>query len=89
VKFLGGRHTLSILNYCLGKQGSRPDLVGTEGYEATDKVMNALGVTGFDRNTSEPLTEQLWGNFDTKFELTEIQMREDLPLFISDPSGRA
>lgn len=62
----------------MAKMGFRPDLAGTEGFEAADKVMTAIGMNEipFDTKTAESYEEQFWGNFDGKFELTEIEMRE-------------
>jgi len=42
-----------VFNYCLAKQGQRPDLVGTEGFEAADKVMKSFGMIGFDITTAQ------------------------------------
>lgn len=61
-----------------------------EGYLATDRVMKAIGMQEIPMSnlTAEPFEEQFWSNFDGQFGLTEIQMREDLPYFITDPSNR-
>jgi len=39
--------------------------------------------------TAEPFESQFWSTFDQQFSLTEIDMREKLPLFIADPSNRS
>lgn len=48
-----------------------------------------LGSVEFTQTTSMPAEEQFWQQFDGNFELTEAEMRKELPLFINDPSNLA
>jgi hypothetical protein len=81
---------LSVAQFVLAKQGLRPDLAKDESFIATDKVMTAIGMTEIplSKLTAEPFEIQFWNNFDGQFNLTEIQMREELPYFITDPTNR-
>ena len=43
-KFLGTKQHLSISQFVLAKQGSRPDLANDSSFLATDRVMEAIGL---------------------------------------------
>lgn len=90
IKFLGNRNTLSVNQFFLAQAGRRPDLVGTEGYEATARVFSAIGMDRFEASTltAEGLDSQFWNHFDQQFNLTEISMREELPNLIANPANR-
>mgnify|MGYP001316060774 FL=1 len=90
VKFLGGAKNFNVSAYVMAQQGLRPDLVNDEAYLTTEKVLNVVGMNTIPLTnlTAEPYETQFWNNFDGQFNLTEIQMREDLPYFITDPSNR-
>ena len=89
-KFVGARHNMTVQQYVLAKQGMRPDLANDEDFLTTDKVMTAIGMTEIPLSnlTAEPYEVQFWSNFDGQFNLTEIQMREELLYFITDPTNR-
>lgn len=38
--------------------------------------------------TAEPFENQFWSNFDGQYNLSEVQMREELPYFITDMNNR-
>jgi len=52
--------------------------------------MEAIGMCQIPitKLTSESFEDQFWTNFDGQQGLTELQMREELPFFITDPSNR-
>jgi len=81
---------MSVSSYCMTKGGFRPDLENTEEFLATERVMNAIGMNKADLSilTAEDFESQFWGSFDGLFELKEIEMREELPMFITDASSR-
>jgi len=81
---------LTVAQFVMAKNGLRPDLASDESFLTTDKVMTAVGMNKipYDTTTAEPYEVQFWGNFDGQFNLTEIQMRDELPYFITDPSNR-
>jgi len=89
-KFIGTKQNISLAQYCYTKQGLRPDLENTEAYLATDRVMEAIGMCQIPitKLTAESFEDQFWTNFDGQQGLTELQMREELPFFITDPSNR-
>lgn len=89
-KFIGTKHNISLAAYCYTKQGLRPDLENDEAFLATDRVMKAIGMQEIPITilTAESFEDQFWSNFDGQNGLTELQMREELPFFITDPSNR-
>jgi len=89
IKFLGSKNSLSVAQYLQAREGLRPDVFGTEGYEATARVLEAIGANfPSNKNTAREYDNQFWFNFDQRYELTEIGMREELPGLISDPQNR-
>jgi len=48
-----------------------------------------LGAIEFDPHTAQPVEEQFWDQFDGVFALNEVEMKEELPNFITDPNNRA
>ena len=87
--FMGGRGgNLSAGQYVLAKAGLLPHLAHDEGYLATDRVMDAVGLGAYppDRSTAEPFEHQFWSNVDGHLKLTEEGMRAELPA-ITGPSG--
>ena len=87
--FLGGRGgSLSAGQYSLAKAGLLPHLAHDEGYLATDRVMDAIGMGAYppDRTTAEPFEDQFWSNLDGHLNLTDEGMRSELPA-ITGPSG--
>lgn len=90
IKFLGNRNNLAVNQYFQARAGARPDLVGTEGFEATGRVLAAVGLGDFEasRLTAEAFDSQFWTHFDGHFDLTEISMREELPNLIANPANR-
>ena len=48
-----------------------------------------LGKVDITTQTSMPVEEQFWQQFDVINDLTESSMRKELPNFISDPSNQA
>ena len=90
LKFLGQRNMMSVSQYVLAKQGHRPDLQNDEGFQACERVLPAIGLElNLNILTAESWESQFWNSFDYQFGLTEIGLREELPKFISDPSGRS
>lgn len=90
-KFLGAKGTqMSVASYVFTKAGLRPALEHDEGYLATDRVMTAIGMNKikYNINTAEDPESQFWTNVDGTFELSEIGMKKDLAMMITDPSNR-
>ena len=75
----------------MAKSGKLDHLKNDEGYQATMRVMKAMGMDAveFNHKSAEPLVEQFWTQFDGMFDLTEAGMKEDLPLIVTDPNNRA
>lgn len=90
LRFLGNKHHMSVSQYVLANQGLRPDLVNDNSYQATERTFKAINLgLNLHKLTAEPFESQFWSTFDHQFALTEVDMREKLPQFISDPSGRS
>lgn len=90
LRFLGNRNHLCVSAYVYTNQGLRPDLANDEGYHAADRAFRAIGLElDINNLTAQPFECQFWETFDHTFNLTEVDMREKLPQFISDPSNRS
>jgi hypothetical protein len=86
---MSGVPTVNI--YIMAKTGKLDHLEGNEGFQATMRVLKALGIgeIEFDHTTAKPVEEQFWASFDTVYNLSEKDMREKLPYFVTDPNNRA
>ena len=86
---MAGQPSVNI--YIMAKTGKMTHLEGHEGFQATMRVLEALGVGSieFDHCSAQPLEEQFWGAYDRVFELSEPEMRKQLPYFVTDPNNRA
>ena len=89
-KFLGSGNQMSISSYLLAKNGLRKDLTADKGFLATAACFKAIGfIPKLSTVTAEPMESQFWMHFDHRFSLTEIGMKEALPVMIQDKSNRA
>merc|ERR1712048_343668 len=81
--------TPSFNVYALTAGGKIAD--DSEGYQATKRVMEAIGLGDIEFNTlsAEPLAEQFIKEYDIKMNLSEEGMAEELDAFVSDPASRA
>lgn len=86
---LTGHPTFNI--YILGRTGKLDHLQGDAGYQATMRVLDTmgLGAIDFDKYTAQPFEQQFWEQFDGVYELTETELRQELPYFVTDPTNRA
>jgi hypothetical protein len=87
-----GMHSAPCLNIWIqAKQGKLDHLKDDEGYQATIRVMSAMGFDAveFNTKTTRPLEEQFWEQFDGLYELTEASLKEDMPVLITDPTNKA
>lgn len=82
---LNSQPTFSI--YIYGKLGQLPHLESEPGYQATLRIMDKLGLDQIkiDKKSAEPYEHQFWAQFDVVQELTEEEMRRELPAFVTDP----
>lgn len=90
LQYLGAKGSqMSVANYAYAKAGVRPALQEDEGYKATDKVMTAVGMElPISLNTAMDPEMQFWSNVDNTFHLSEVGMKKDLAIMITDPSNR-
>ena len=65
-------------------------MASSEEFEATDRVMTALGMNEveLDTKTAEPYESQFWSNLDGVFNLSDATLKEEIPYFITDTSNR-
>lgn len=88
-KFLEIKNSVSINSWVMAKTGHRPDLEQDESYLATDRVLSSIGINmDFSILTAQHYEGQFWANFDSVYQLQEIEMKEELPYFITDSSSR-
>ena len=90
-RFVGMQSAPCINVWIMAKTGKMDHLKDDEGFQASMRVMSALGMDAVEFNfkTAEPLEHQFWEQFDGMYELTEASMKEDLPMIVTDPSNRA
>jgi hypothetical protein len=90
-RFLGMNSAPSFSLYVMARNGQLPHMENDEGLQATHRVMNAIGLDQiqFDRMTAQPREEQFWDQFDAIYELSESNMREELPLIVVNPADKA
>lgn len=85
---LTGHPTFNI--YILARTGKLDHLQGNEGFQATMRVLDTMGLGAikFSDVSAQPFEEQFWEQFDGVFALSEKEMRSELPNFITDPNNR-
>jgi hypothetical protein len=90
-RFVGMEGTPAFNIFIMARQGKLEHLKDDAGFQATMRVLDAMGfeTVEFDLKTAEPIEEQFWKQFDGMYDLTEVEMREDLELFVTDPNNRA
>jgi hypothetical protein len=90
-QFVGQTSHPSFGLLTLAMAGHLDHLTHDEGYQATMRCLKGmdLGHVSISKTTATPPEEQFWLQVDEELELTEVSMRQSLPLFISDPSNRA
>lgn len=81
----------SFMIYIMARTGKLDDVAGDPGFQATLRVMNSIGLDTMDFNScsAQPAEEQFWEQFDGLFKLSEATMRDELPVFVTDPNNRA
>jgi len=86
---LSGQPSFNV--YVMGRLNLLEHLHSDEGYQATMRVMDTMGLGAieFDMLTAMPTEEQFWEQFDGVFELSEAEMRAELPNIVTDPSNLA
>lgn len=89
--FVGMTNHPTFNLFILAKAGKLAHLEHDEGFQATIRVLDAMGLKNvqFSQHTAMPSEEQFWQQFDGFYQLTESSMRKELPNFISDPSNLA
>ena len=89
--FVGMTNHPTFNLFILAKAGKLAHLEHDEGYQATIRVLDTMGLNKiqFTQLTAMPTEEQFWQQFDGFYQLTESGMRKELPNFISDPSNLA
>lgn len=89
-RFVGSINHPTFSLFILAKSGNLSHLEHDETFKSTMRVLDTMGLKDvtFDRHTTTmPIEEQFWQQFDGVFQLTEKEMKKDLPLFISDSSN--
>jgi hypothetical protein len=83
--------TPSFSVYIMARCGLLDHLQGDEGFSATMRVLDTMGLGAMDFNdkTAMPTEEQFWEQFDGVYSLTEAEMKRELPNFVTDPNNRS
>jgi len=88
-EFVGptGQNSFSV--YIMARNGLLDHLQASEGYQATMRVMDTmgLGAVSFCDKTARPTEEQFWKQFDGVYDLNEAEMKRELPNIVTDPSN--
>lgn len=90
-RFIGMQNAPCLNIWIMAKTGKLDHLKDDAGYQATMRVMSALGLDAVEFNfkTTEPLEDQFWKQFDGMYELSEGGLKADLPLIATDPNDKA
>ncbi len=77
--------------YIMARCGLLDHLKDDEGFQSTMRVLDTMGLGAitFNDKTAMPTEEQFWEQFDGVYQLTEAEMRAELPNFVTDPNNRA
>ena len=77
--------------YIQGRLGYLKHLENDEGFQATMRVLDTMGLScvDFSDRGAMPKEELFWEQFDGVFQLTEAGMKKELPNFVTDPNNRA
>lgn len=88
-RFTGPTGQKSFSVYIMGRLGLLEHMAADEGFQATMRVMDTMGLGACDFNefTAMPTEEQFWQQFDGIYELTEAEMKRELPNIVTDPSN--
>ena len=91
ISFVGSTNHPTFSLFIMAKAGQLDHLQSDEGYQATLRVLNAMGCSDvtISQTTAMPVEEQFWQQFDGNFQLTESGMRKELPQFVTDPANLA
>lgn len=90
-RFLGLNGSPTLTTYLYARLGQLSHLENDADYQATQRVMEKLGLDhiDIDRKTAQPYEEQFWEQYDIIQELSEEEMRRELPGFVTDPANKA
>ncbi len=90
LRFLSDRHHLSAQNYVQTVQGFRPDLENDEGFLATQRVVDAIGLNQYpiEKTTAQTPEFQFWDGVDQVLNLTSEGLKEQLPLLVTDDANK-
>lgn len=87
--FCGPTGQSSFSVYILARQGLLDHLQADEGYQATMRVMDTmgLGAVEFCNLTARPTEQQFWEQFDGVYDLSEAEMKREMANIVTDPTN--
>lgn len=90
-KFVGMNGVPAFNMYIMARNGKLDHFKDDAGFQASMRVLSAMGfdTVEFDHKSAEPLEEQFWAQYDGMYELSEESMKEDMELFVTDPTNRS
>jgi hypothetical protein len=77
--------------YIQARCGYLDHLKDDAGFQATMRVLDTMGLSAIDFSDkgAMPTEELFWEQFDGVYQLTEAEMKRELPNFVTDPNNRA
>jgi len=90
-KFVGMNGVPAFNMYIMARNGKLDHFKDDAGFQASMRVLSAMGfdTVEFDHKSAQPLEEQFWAQYDGMYELSEESMKEDMDLFVTDPTNRS
>jgi len=87
--FIGPTNQSCFNVYIMARCGLLDHMQSDAGFQATMHVMDTmgLGAVEFNDKTAMPTEEQFWSQFDGVYELTEAELKRELPNIVTDPSN--
>jgi len=87
--FIGPTNQSCFNVYIMARCGLLDHMQSDAGFQATMHVMTTMGLDAveFNDKTAMPTEEQFWSQFDGVYELTEAELKRELPNIVTDPSN--
>lgn len=90
-RFLSLRGSPSLTTYLYARLGKLSVSAQNADFQATERVFQKLGLDQIemDKTTAQPYECQFWSQYDIIQQLSEEELRRDLPILVTDLNNRA
>jgi hypothetical protein len=90
-KVCGSSKQPLFTQYIYARLGKLPHLQNCPDFQTASAVLAKLGLDTIeiDRKSAQPFEEQFWEQYDVLNDLSEEELRRELPVFLTDPSNQA